>query len=169
LTIPIARSTLKREVLNRFINDGEIAVEPFRSTMGEPAARRRICFQQRIHPDRIEEYKRRHAAVWPEMLEALEATGWHNYSLFLSPGGLLIGYVETDSLGAAAARMAEYEVNARWQAEMADLFEGLDAPPDESFVPLEEIFNLEDQLAAARAAQSPAQISQTQQTTGEQA
>ena len=137
--------------------------------MSETAARRRICFQQRIHPERIEEYKRRHAAVWPEMLEALEAAGWHNYSLFLSPDGLLIGYVETDSLDAAAARMAAYEVNARWQAEMDDLFEGIDAPPDESFVPLEEIFNLEDQLDAARAAQSPDQSARTEQTAGEHA
>ncbi|WP_422934138.1 L-rhamnose mutarotase [Sinomonas sp. P47F7] len=115
-------------------------------------ATRRICFQQWIHPDRIEEYKRRHAAVWPEMLEALEATGWRNYSLFLRPDGLLVGYVETDSLDAATARMAAFEVNARWQAEMADLFDGIETPPDESFVPLEEVFNLEDQLAVARAA-----------------
>ncbi|HKU11110.1 L-rhamnose mutarotase [Sinomonas sp.] len=129
--------------------------------MSETAARRRICFQQRIHPDRIEEYKRRHAAVWPEMLEALKATGWNNYSLFLSPDGLLIGYVETDSLDAAAARMAAYEVNARWQAEMADLFDGLDAPPDESFVALDEIFNLDDQLAAARSGSLASQTSQT--------
>ncbi|MBT8161757.1 L-rhamnose mutarotase [Arthrobacter sp. GN70] len=120
--------------------------------MSETPTRRRICFQQRIHPDRIEEYKRRHAAVWPEMLEALEATGWHNYSLFLAPDGLLIGYVETDSLTAAADRMAAHEVNTRWQAEMADLFDGIESPPDESFVPLEEIFNLEQQLAAARSA-----------------
>lgn len=120
--------------------------------MGKAAAqRRRICFQQWIQPDRIEEYKRRHAAVWPEMLGALEAAGWHNYSLFLRPDGLLIGYVETDSLEAATARMAAYEVNARWQAEMADLFEGLGTPPDEAFVPLEEVFNLESQLAAARS------------------
>ncbi|BCT77428.1 hypothetical protein SCMU_32700 [Sinomonas cyclohexanicum] len=115
------------------------------------APRQRICFQQWIQPDRIEEYKRRHAAVWPEMLGALEAAGWHNYSLFLRPDGLLIGYVETDSLEAATARMAAHEVNARWQAEMADLFEGLGTPPDESFVPLEEVFNLESQLAAARS------------------
>ena len=115
------------------------------------APRQRICFQQWIQPDRIDEYKRRHAAVWPDMLEALDAAGWHNYSLFLRPDGLLIGYVETDSLEAATARMAAYAVNARWQAEMADLFDGVDTPPDEAFIPLEEVFNLESQLAAARA------------------
>ncbi|MDQ4492063.1 L-rhamnose mutarotase [Sinomonas sp. ASV486] len=120
-----------------------------------PTAAQRICFQQWIQPERIEEYRRRHAAVWPEMLEALETAGWHNYSLFLRPDGLLIGYVETDSIDAATARMGAYEVNARWQAEMAGLFDGVDAPPDAAFVPLEEVFNLESQLAAARAAAEP--------------
>jgi L-rhamnose mutarotase len=59
---------------------------------------------------------------------ALAATGWHNYSLFLRPDGLLIGYVETPSLEQALAGMAATEVNARWQREMADLFVGLDGP-----------------------------------------
>lgn len=109
---------------------------------------RRICFQLQVKPDRIEEYKARHAAVWPEMLAALAATGWHNYSLFLRPDGLLIGYVETPSLEQALAGMAATEVNARWQREMADLFVGLDgAAPDTGFRQLEEVFHLEDQLA----------------------
>ena len=109
----------------------------------------RVCFQLQVRPDRIEEYTARHAAVWPDMLRALRATGWHNYSLFLRPDGLLIGYLETPSLDAARAGMAATEVNARWQAEMAEFFEDLgDAAPDTGFLQLEEIFNLEDQLAA---------------------
>jgi L-rhamnose mutarotase len=111
----------------------------------------RVCFQLQVRPDRIEEYRARHAAVWPDMLEALAATGWHNYSLFLRPDGLLIGYVETPSIEAAQAGMAATEVNARWQAEMAELFEDLgDARPDTGFVQLDEIFHLEDQLPTAR-------------------
>jgi L-rhamnose mutarotase len=83
------------------------------------------------------------------MLRALAETGWRNYSLFLHDDGLLVGYVETDDLAAAQAAMADTEVNARWQAEMAPFFAGLDGRgPDEGFVLLEEVFNLEDQLAA---------------------
>ena len=110
----------------------------------------RVCFQLQVRPDRLEEYQARHAAVWPEMLRALADNGWHNYSLFLRPDGLLIGYFETPSLQAAQAGMAATEVNARWQAEMAGFFEDLgEARPDTGFVQLEEIFHLEDQLAAA--------------------
>ena len=109
----------------------------------------RVCFQLQVRPDRIEEYRARHAAVWPDMLEALADTGWHNYSLFLREDGLLIGYVETPSIAEAQAGMALTEVNARWQAEMAEFFEDLEGrAPDEGFLVLEEIFHLEDQLSA---------------------
>ena len=107
----------------------------------------RVCFLLRVRPDRLEEYKARHRAVWPEMLAALRDTGWRNYSLFLRGDGLLIGYVESDDLAAAQAAMAATAVNARWQAEMAPFFVDLEGRPDEGFLLLEEVFHLEDQLA----------------------
>jgi L-rhamnose mutarotase len=46
--------------------------------------------------------------------------------------------------------MAATDVNARWQAEMAEFFEELEGlAPDEGFLVLEEVFHLEDQLATA--------------------
>lgn len=111
------------------------------------AERPRHCFQLQVRPDRLDEYKRRHAAVWPEMLEALKASGWHNYSLFLRPDGLLIGYVESDDLAEAQRAMASTAINAQWQSEMKDFFVDLDTTPDEGFVELDEVFHLESQLA----------------------
>jgi L-rhamnose mutarotase len=91
------------------------------------------------------EYTERHQAVWPEMQAALRETGWRNYSLFLRDDGLLVGYVEADDLAAAQEAMARTEVNARWQAEMAEFFTGLDGRgPDEGFVLLTEVFHLAD-------------------------
>jgi L-rhamnose mutarotase len=108
----------------------------------------RVCFQLRVRPERIEEYKQRHAAVWPEMVHALAQHGWHNYSLFLADDGLLIGYFETPSLEAAVDGMSATEVNDRWQSQMSGFFEDLgDATPDQGFRRVEEIFHLEDQLA----------------------
>jgi L-rhamnose mutarotase len=108
----------------------------------------RVCFQLQVKRDRIDEYRARHAEVWPDMLRALADTGWHNYSLFLRRDGLLIGYFETPSLENAVAGMARTEVNSRWQAEMAEFFEELDGQaPDQGFLVLEEVFHLEDQLA----------------------
>lgn len=114
----------------------------------------RYCFTLQVRPERQQEYVERHAAVWPEMLAALDATGWRNYSLFLRGDGLLVGYVECDDLDAAQAAMAATDVNRRWQAEMAPFFTHPDAPdgeggdraPDEAFVRLTEVFHLADQL-----------------------
>ena len=104
----------------------------------------RICFQLQVRPDRLDEYRERHAAVWPEMLAALSATGWRNYSLFLAPSGMLIGYLETDDFEAALAAMEGTEVNVRWQAEMAEFFQDLDGRrPDEGLLRLDEVFHLD--------------------------
>ncbi len=104
----------------------------------------RVCFLLKVRPERLDEYVERHAAVWPEMLDALSSTGWTNYSLFLREDGLLVGYVETPDLQAALDGMARTDVNARWQAEMAPFFESLDGRrPDEAFLPLREVFHLD--------------------------
>jgi len=109
---------------------------------------KRVCFTLQVRPDRLDEYRRRHAAVWPDMLRALRDAGWHDYSLFLRDDGLLVGYLLTEDLAAARAAMDATEVNTRWQAEMGQFFEELDGQaPDEGFLVLEEVFHLEDQLA----------------------
>jgi L-rhamnose mutarotase len=103
----------------------------------------RICFVLQVKPDRLDEYKRRHLEVWPDMLSALRETGWNNYSLFLRPDGMLVGYLETEDFAAARAGMAAREVNERWQKEMADFFQQPDGVlPDRAMQPLEQVFHL---------------------------
>ena len=104
----------------------------------------RYCFQLQVDPSRMTEYVERHQSVWPEMQDALRATGWRNYSLFLRSDGLLIGYVEADDLTASQAAMAALDVNTRWQAEMAGFFTG-GGPNDEGFPLLTEVFHLSDE------------------------
>jgi L-rhamnose mutarotase len=104
---------------------------------------KRVCFVLHVKPDRLAEYKQRHRAVWPEMLAALRETGWQNYSLFLRPDGMLVGYLETEDFERARAGMAKREINDRWQREMADFFVQPDGSlPDRAMEPLEEVFHL---------------------------
>jgi L-rhamnose mutarotase len=104
----------------------------------------RVAFILKVKQDRIEEYKEYHRNVWPEMLEALRNAGWHNYSIFMREDGLLFFYVETPNFQEALRKMAETEVNARWQTLMAPYFEGIGGKhADESMVPLEEVFHLD--------------------------
>jgi L-rhamnose mutarotase len=100
----------------------------------------RICFTLQVKPEHLDEYRRRHAAVWPDMLAALRDAGWRDYSIFLRDDGLVVGYFVTDDLAAAREAMAATDVNTRWQAEMAPFF------ADSSFLVLDEVFNLDAQL-----------------------
>jgi L-rhamnose mutarotase len=111
----------------------------------------RYCFTLRVDPERLDEYRDRHAAVWPEMLAALRDAGWRHYTLHLREDGLLVGVVEADDLGAAQEAMERTDVNARWQAAMAPFFADLDGGrPDRGTHVLETVFDLDAQLADHR-------------------
>ena len=73
-----------------------------------------------IRPGYEAEYKKRHDEIWPEMLEALQAAGVRNYSIFRH-GLTLFGYFETDDLKATIATLGQSEVNARWGTWMAPI------------------------------------------------
>lgn len=103
----------------------------------------RVCFTLQVGSSAVAEYRARHREVWPEMRAALFDAGWRNYSLFLRPDGLLIGYLETDDFDAARAAMAATEVNTRWQDQMTGFFALEGSAPDQAMVPLPEIFHLD--------------------------
>jgi L-rhamnose mutarotase len=104
----------------------------------------RVGFRLQLRTEMLDEYVEHHTKVWPDMLAALEKTGWHNYSLFLDRSdGSLFGYFETPDLQAALAGMASEEVNGRWQKFMAPFFLELgDKRSDEGFISLENVFYL---------------------------
>ncbi|WP_062298807.1 L-rhamnose mutarotase [Demequina maris] len=109
----------------------------------------RVCFTLQVDPGRLEEYVDAHRAVWPEMLEAIRDAGRRNYSLFLRPDGLLVGYYETDDDAAAAAALAADPRTARWEETMAPFFVALEGERADQGAPqLPEVFNLADQLTS---------------------
>ena len=62
-----------------------------------------------LKPEKVEEYKRLHAAVWPEILDMISTCNIRNYSIFLKePENLLFGYWEYhgSDFDTDAARMA---------------------------------------------------------------
>lgn len=70
-----------------------------------------------LKPDAIEDYKRLHAAVWPEVLAKIADCHIRNYSIFLrEPENLLFAYFEyhgTD-LAADSAKMSADPVTQDW-------------------------------------------------------
>ena len=99
-----------------------------------------VCFTLQVDPSRLDEYRARHRAVWPEMLAALREDG------------LLVGIVETDDLAAAQAAVDATEVSARWEAEMAPFFDLPGGQDGRDKHELHPVFDLSAQLRAAAEA-----------------
>jgi L-rhamnose mutarotase len=131
LTHAHAETNIGLQVVNRFNSTREKCME-------------RVGFRLQLRTEMLDEYVEHHTKVWPDMLAALEKTGWHNYSIFLDRSdGSLFGYFETPDLQAALAGMASEEVNERWQKFMAPFFLDLgDKRADEGFISLENVFYL---------------------------
>lgn len=87
----------------------------------------RVGFLIKVKPDKVEEYKRLHKNVWPDLLAELKAAGIRNYSLWLRPDGMEFGYLECDDWQAACDYLAKSEVHERWQQFMQNY---LDSPTD---------------------------------------
>lgn len=78
----------------------------------------RLCHVFRIAPGSEEEYVRRHVEIWPEMVEAMKAAGFANYTLFRR-GLDVIAYCECEpDVETCFARFGERDVGGRWQAFM---------------------------------------------------
>lgn len=105
---------------------------------------KRVGFVLKVREELVDEYKRVHEEVWPEMLDALHRNGWHNYSLFIRQDGMLFGYFETPtSFADALDGMSREDVNARWQRKMVRFFEGTSQDADRMMEELVEVFHLD--------------------------
>ena len=98
----------------------------------------------RVQPGAEEEYKRYHAAVWPEVLERIRRCNIRNYSIYLKDG-FLFSYFEyhgTD-FQADMAAMAADGATQRWWAVMQPMQDPLPTRrPGEWWAEMEEVFHL---------------------------
>jgi len=102
----------------------------------------RKAFKMSVHPDRHEEYARRHNPIWQELQDTLVAHGVCHYSIYLDPEtSELFAYAEIESEERWQA-IARTEVCRRWWRHMREV---MPSNPDDSPVAreLREVFHLE--------------------------
>ena len=80
----------------------------------------RVSFKLTIRPGAEEEYRRRHQAVDPDLLQAFREVGVKTYSIFMD-GTTLFAYMEVDDFDAAMRALDSHPANIRWQAFMSDI------------------------------------------------
>ena len=100
-----------------------------------------------LHAEKLGEYRRHHAAIWPEIAAAIRAAGIRNYSIF-HRDGRLFAYFEFDGTRQELdARMRELAKAPRMR-EWWDLMEPMQEPVPgaargEWWANLEEVFHLD--------------------------
>jgi len=103
-----------------------------------------------LQPDKVEEYKRLHAAVWPSVLDRIGECNIRNYSIYLrvldDGQHYLFSYFEyiSDDFAADMAKMAADPATQKWW----DCCKPCQKPlkhraPDEWWSPMEEVFHLD--------------------------
>ncbi len=103
-----------------------------------------------LQPDKVEEYKRLHAAVWPDVLDRIGECNIRNYSIYLrvldDGQHYLFSYFEyiSDDFAADMAKMAADPATQKWW----DCCKPCQKPlkhraPDEWWSPMEEVFHLD--------------------------
>jgi L-rhamnose mutarotase len=103
---------------------------------------KRVAFKMKLKPGCEAEYKRRHDALWPELVDALRNAGISDYSIFLDQETLTLFAVHKQSNEGIAAELRNNPVVRRWWEHMSALME---THPDYAPVrsDLLEVFHLE--------------------------
>jgi L-rhamnose mutarotase len=103
------------------------------------SAMQRIAFQLRIKPGMEEEYDEAHRQVWPELLAELESFGVAEYSIFRR-GEELFLYLHAPDRSTLFQRLEASDVNQRWQARMAPVFQPVPSlQPGQTVAFMEEV------------------------------
>jgi L-rhamnose mutarotase len=100
-----------------------------------------------LRPERLEEYKRHHARLWPEIAAAIHAAGIRNYSIFHHDGDLFAYFEYVGPEHELAERMQALARAPRMR-EWWDLMAPMQIPradrkPGTWWSEMEEVFHLE--------------------------
>lgn len=98
-----------------------------------------------LRPDRYEDYKKLHAAVWPEILDAIRRAGIRNYSIYHDRGKLFAYFEYHGPDGEFESRMKELAAAPRMR-EWWNITEPMQIPDPERakgdwWKQLEEVFH----------------------------
>lgn len=101
----------------------------------------RMAAYMRVKEGMEEEYVRRHASVWPEVLAGITRYGIRNYTIFMH-GRDLFSYYEVDNPAEVTRQAAADPINQAWQEYMAPLMDVGAGYREGATVYLDPVFHL---------------------------
>ncbi|MBQ2259965.1 MAG: L-rhamnose mutarotase [Loktanella sp.] len=101
----------------------------------------KYAFKMQLHPGMEDEYKRRHDAIWPELVDLLHQAGVSDYSIHLDPNTHILFGVLWRRDDHRMDALPDHPVMQRWWAHMADIMQtGPDNAPVS--IPLTPVFHM---------------------------
>jgi L-rhamnose mutarotase len=103
---------------------------------------KREAFKMYLKSGFEEEYKKRHAAIWPELRELLSQNGVFDYSIYWDKETNILFAFQKTRGEASSQDMGTNPVVQKWWDYMADIME---VNPDNSpvSIPLPEVFHMD--------------------------
>jgi len=103
---------------------------------------KRIAFKMKLYPGMVEEYKKRHDGLWPELEKLLKDSGISEYSIYFDEETHILFAFHKQAGEKGSQDLGQTEIVKKWWTFMADIME---TNPDNSPVssPLTEVFYLE--------------------------
>jgi L-rhamnose mutarotase len=102
---------------------------------------KRVAFRMQLFPGKVEEYKRRHDELWPELRDLLKTTGIREYSIFLDEKtNALFGVLQIDD-NLKLDDLPRHAVMKKWWLHMSDIME-TNSDHSPVSIPLKEVFYL---------------------------
>ena len=103
----------------------------------------RYAWKAVVKEGQLEEYRRRHDNIWPELKALLKSAGIRNYTIW-NVGNELFGYYECEKgINFAARTQAQSEIVDRWNEYMKDVMT-MEMDPETGAQPkLTQVFFLE--------------------------
>ncbi len=96
-----------------------------------------------LKPGCEEEYAKRHAAIWPELVKMIKDSGVNNYSIYWDKDtNILFGYQECSGDVNSQDTGQVDPITQKWWDMMADLME-VNADNSPVTVPVKEVFHLD--------------------------
>ncbi|MCP4298615.1 MAG: L-rhamnose mutarotase [Proteobacteria bacterium] len=102
----------------------------------------KVAFKMKLNSGQIEEYKKRHDEIWPELSQLLSDAGVYDYTIFIDEETNVLFAVQRLKEGHTAADLPQNELVKKWWKYMSDIME---SNPDHSPVvgELKSVFHMD--------------------------
>ena len=103
----------------------------------------KIAFKMKLKAGYVDEYRLRHDAIWPKLVDLLRASGIRDYSIYLDEETLTLFGVLWRTTDHRMADLPQHDVMQEWWAYMAELMETRVPGNEPVSIPLPCMFHME--------------------------